>query len=707
MIRKLLLTVMFLAFHPIVAQQTLIQGRVVDSQNQSLGAANIYLEGTIEGAMTDDDGYFRFTTSHTGSLTLICSYLGYQTKSIALTLPEEGGVKLTISLRSQQIAGEMVMVTASSFSSGSEEGVTLTPLEVLTIPGAAADIFRAIQSFPGAQQVDEGAGLFVRGGDVAETAVILDGAYLKRPYRYESPTGGFFGTISPFLVKGTNFSSGGFSAQYGNALSGVLAMGSQDMPVRRQLTLGAGLAAWSGMLQLPIITEKLGVSFSGNYSDTRNLFELNNYQRDVTHFPTSYDFNSNGIWKYSQTGQLKLFLFRESNQTGIEVRRPGQSNIFEGDGVTELGNLQWKQTVGKKLLLTGNLAGSRFERQQKLGVLDLEIGESFDQARLTAEYSFTNSSLQSGISLFENITRYQGDIPLEEGGNQSYRIDERYRNRQINAFQELRGQLSKRWQYAIGWRGEQHSLADTSVLDPRYSLTFTATPQWKVVFSGGRYHQLPSLDYFDANYGNARLSPQRSWHSIAGVVFESDNYMMRIEGYYKNYSQLVRENSDRTFSSDGDGYSRGIDLFLKRDHPRYSGWISYSFLQSRRNWLTAPSLSPTRFDIPHQLTIVSKFDFSLRWHAALSYRFATGRPYTASATTFLDNRVPDYHTADVSLNYLKSFFTGNVTVFYLSVSNLFNRNNIFDYLYSPDFSRREPVISTIRRTVYFGFSFSM
>lgn len=707
MTRKSLLIILFLSIHALVAQQTLIQGQITDSQNQPLAAANVYLLGTIEGAMTDDDGYFLFKTSVSGEYTLICSYLGYQNYSSSLLLPAADGVNLRITLKSDQVAGEVVMVTASSFTSGSEEGVTLSALEVVTIPGAAADIFRAIQSFPGAQQVDEGAGLFIRGGDVAETAVILDGAYLKRPYRYESPTGGFFGTISPFLVKGTNFSSGGFSAQYGNALSGVLAMESQDMPALRQLTLGAGLAAWSGMLQFPLYQDKLGLSMSGNYSDTRNLFELNGYQREISQFPTSYDINANGIWRYSATGQFKLFLFRESNQTGIEVRRPGRSEMFEGDGVTDLGNLQWKQTIGKRLLLTGNLAGSRFERQQNLGVLDLDISESFDQARLTADYSFDNVALLSGLSLFENVTRYRGDVPVEEGGDISYHIDARYRNLQTNVFQELRGQFSKRWQYVVGWRGEQHSLADTFVVDPRYALTFSASPQWTLVFSGGRYHQLPDLDYFDANYGNARLAPQKSWHSIAGVVYETDNYMMRLEGYYKNYSQLVREDSNRLFSSDGDGYSRGVDLFLKREHPRYSGWVSYSFLQSRRNWLTAPSLSPTRFDIPHQVTIVSKIDFSLRWHAAISYRFAAGRPYTSSLVTYLDSRVPDYHTADVSVNYLKSFFTGNMTVFYLSLSNLFNRDNIFDYLYSPDFTQREPVVSTMRRTVYFGFSFSM
>ena len=97
---------------------------------------------------------------------------------------------------------------------GDERGATLTSLEVVTTPGATANVNRAIQTLPGAQAVDEGTALFVRGGDYTETKVLLDGAPILNSTQLRTPTGTFTGTVDPFLLDGIFFSSGGFSARY-------------------------------------------------------------------------------------------------------------------------------------------------------------------------------------------------------------------------------------------------------------------------------------------------------------------------------------------------------------------------------------------------------------------------------------------------------------------------------------------------------------
>lgn len=71
------------------------------------------------------------------------------------------------------------MVTASAFTAANEKGMTLTAMDVVRTPVAAADLFWAIKIFPGVQQLEEGTGLFVRGGDVSETVVLLDGAVIN------------------------------------------------------------------------------------------------------------------------------------------------------------------------------------------------------------------------------------------------------------------------------------------------------------------------------------------------------------------------------------------------------------------------------------------------------------------------------------------------------------------------------------------------
>jgi len=252
-----------------------IQGTVTDSKSKPLAYANVFLVKTLEGGMSDNNGNFSFQSHAFGKHTLTCTYIGYDKFQQKIVLRPGETIRLNIELRQAAVKTRPITVQASAFKTADEEGVALTTMDVVRTPGAAADVFWAIKSFPGLQQVEEGAGLFVRGGDVSETAMYLDGALIQHPYKYESPTGGFFGTFNPFLLKGTFFSSGGFSSQYGNALSAALAMESHDLPARRQMGFGVGLAAESIFLTLPIIEDKLGISLSGNRSNTNMMFELN------------------------------------------------------------------------------------------------------------------------------------------------------------------------------------------------------------------------------------------------------------------------------------------------------------------------------------------------------------------------------------------------------------------------------------------------
>ena len=91
-----------------------------------------------------------------------------------------------------------------------------------------------MQTLPGVQNVDEGTGLFVRGGDVSETKVLLNNIVMLSPYNYETPTGNFTVTVNPFLLDGIFFSSGGFGARYGNILSGVADLRTAGRPAAEQ-----------------------------------------------------------------------------------------------------------------------------------------------------------------------------------------------------------------------------------------------------------------------------------------------------------------------------------------------------------------------------------------------------------------------------------------------------------------------------------------
>ncbi len=394
----------------------LIEGTVKDEIGVPLQYANIFIEGTLIGGTTGDNGKFSFNVYNPGKYTIVATYVGYMEFRKEIDLNTHDSFQFNIILRAKENELQPIIVTASNYTSGDEKGVTLSALDVVKTPGAAADIMMAIQTYPGVQQVDEGAGLFVRGGDVSETAVIVDGAYLLQPYRFESPNGGFFGQMTPFLLKSTYFSSGGFGVEYGNSLSGALVMETHDLPQNRQFDVGIGLAAYSSRMKMPLIENKLGISFSTNLTNTDLMFKLNNHKKNnkFSNHPNARDANLSIFYKYSRNGSLKLFLFDERDELGVEVEQPDQqARFFNGNSKSRLSNLSWKHFANSRMLLTGNFGVSTHDNTSTLATLDLDTEQLLYQGRLSGFYDITNRlQWNVGLEYFRNENKIHGIVPL-------------------------------------------------------------------------------------------------------------------------------------------------------------------------------------------------------------------------------------------------------------------------------------------------------
>ncbi len=684
-----------------------ITGRVTDSRGTPLAYANIFLQGTMLGTASDEQGYFTLRADRGGTFTLVCSYIGYRTFTRELQLRSDTVLTVAIVLKEASLPSRDVTVTASSYTASDADGVTLTSLDVVRTPGTAADIFWAVKSFPGLQQVEEGAGLFVRGGDVSETAVFLDGALINHPYKYESPTGGFFGTFSPFLLKGTYFSSGGYSAKYGHALSGVLAMESQDLPAKQRIGLGAGLAAQSAYLAIPIISGTFGVSFSGNLSNTKQMFILNRTDKNFSRYPASFDINVNTVFKPNKASRLKLFLFRQDDEVGLEVDNPDYSTYFRGDGSNRLYNLQYTTLTAGNILISANAAVSNFISGTQLGVLNLKTRDKLLQSRLSTQAILTDRlSLLAGLEFFRMITRISGTVPLiPEDVNPeapSMLIDTDYSSDRIAGFTEITIITPFGFTLIPGLRYEKESVSQVRHIDPRISAVFPLFHHCSLTGAAGVFHQNPRPENFDPYVGNPLLTPMKSTHAIVGIVYEKNETLIRIEAYNKNYSGLLLNDEESNLVNQGYGYARGLDLFIKNRLGRFSGWISYSYLDAARKWRDLPVLTSPYFDITNNITAVITADLPWHFSAGMSCRYATGKPYSPAADQYHTERVPDYQKMDINLSWLYSFTGKDMTIFYAAVSNLSGRINIFDYKYSADFQRREAVKSSFGRSVYFG-----
>ena len=709
-----------------------VQGRVVDESGIGLSFVNVFLAGTTDGAATDRIGHFQFASRHLRRQQLTATMIGFEPATRFIDLAADDTITVHIVLWEALIELVEAIVTASTYVTGEDETVTLQSLEVITTPGAAADIFLAVKTFPGVAMVDEGAGLFVRGGDVSETVILLDQATVTHPYKFESPTGGVFGTIPPFLVSGTVFSSGGFSARYGNALSGVLAMDSQNMPEQQTYAVNLGLAAASLGADIPIIPEKFGLRFTGNRSFTDMMFRLNGQHDNFTVTPRGSDVNLSLIYSYSSTGRVKIFNFMTEDRLGVVVDEPSFVDVYWGRTNSSLHNVQWTDVFGHWFVRT-SASLSRYKARRHLGNLDLEPGDDTYKLRTDVEHDIdTYARLLFGGEYERTNNSFHGTIPFQDDvlnpEADVFSLAENYDGTRAGAYVEVEVKPMRRVVADIGIRTDYHTLAGGISVDPRVSVRYVLSKHTDLRLAWGRYHQFASPYEFNATSGNPSLEVQGARHLIVGISHERDMLMVRIEAYAKNYDNLVLRHPVLNFTNDGEGHACGLDVFFKYGaflRTRFNGWVAYSFLQSCRvqprdlGSDVVYESGPSPFDITHNLSIVAKMRLIGFLSGGLTFRHATGRPVTpvvgalpaGSGNYYLpidgpvgSERLPAFRRLDAQISYYLPFKNGHNATFYLAVSNVFNRANVLDSDYSVDYEKRTERKTNFRRFVYFGIA---
>jgi len=161
---------------------TTVNGKVTDGKGAPVTGANVTLKNTYDGASTDANGAFSFSSSETDSQTLVISYVGFETQQQRIYCH---GTSVQLNVKLKEVINELnvVVVSAGSFEASDARRVTiLSPLDIVTTAGAAGDTYGALQTLPGTQQVGSETGLFVRGGDASETKTFIDGVSIANPY---------------------------------------------------------------------------------------------------------------------------------------------------------------------------------------------------------------------------------------------------------------------------------------------------------------------------------------------------------------------------------------------------------------------------------------------------------------------------------------------------------------------------------------------
>ena len=179
----------------LTSAQTLITGKVKDLKGRPLNGASIAIKDSYDGATSDSTGAYAFKTAETGNKILLVTSIGYKLTELQINITG-ATIKSDIILKEEPNELTAVVITAGTFEASDTKRTTvLNPIDIVTTASANADITSAIRTLPGAQQVGENGGLFVRGGTAEETKVFIDGTVVNN----------FFLSVSRILHSAAGF----------------------------------------------------------------------------------------------------------------------------------------------------------------------------------------------------------------------------------------------------------------------------------------------------------------------------------------------------------------------------------------------------------------------------------------------------------------------------------------------------------------------
>jgi outer membrane cobalamin receptor len=678
---------LFVAFSS--TAQNSISGKVTDAKGKVIVGANVYLDGTYDGSTTDENGEFSFKTDETGTQTLIVSYISYETFTIVGDVSYMSALELK--LREDINALDTVVLSAGTFSAGDNSKVTvLKPLDVVTTASALGDFVGALQTLPGTTVVEEDGRLFVRGGEAEETQIFIDGIRVFTPYTPSTNNTPTRGRYSPFLFDGITFSTGGYSAEYGQALSSVLLLNTIEEPDQEKTDIGImSLGATLGNTQ-KWSTSSLSVNASYiNLAPYVALFpDRNEWHKPYETFSGEAVFRQkfeNGLLKvYTAFDAANFELTQEDINYDEGVRfKLKNNNLYI--------NSSYKGMLNEKWTIFGGLSYTHAKNDVELMDSDILATENSVHAKLTFK-NFISSRFKLNFGVEYFATNFNEDYSEVSVPNESYG----YNNNISAVYIEADIFLSKKLAFKTGLRAEYSELFKDFTISPRVSFAYKTSAKSQVSLAYGDFYQNPTSDILKFNHN---LTPQKTSHYILNYQINDDGQIFRAEAYYKDYDNLVKYDTDfasfdSNYNNTGSGFSKGIDLFWRdsKSIKNIDYWLSYSYLDSERDYRNFPMAAQPNFVNTHNISVVGKY-WIADWKSqvGMSYGFATGRPYTnPNVAGFLNEKTKAYNSLSVNWAYLIS----QQKILYFSINNVLGFKNTYGYQYAdvPDinnnFARR-------------------
>ncbi len=728
-------------------QNGVIRGFVFDKESgEAILLAHVYLQNTSLGTVSGEDGYYILNRIPKGEYIVICQSLGYKKVELSVAISEDKVASINIHLDQSSIQLEAAVISAKGMERKSRVQLSqmrLTASQISKIPtfGISPDLAQYVQILPGVvSSGDQGGQLYIRGGSPVQNLVLMDGIPLYNPFH----SMGMFSVFDTDLINNANIATGGYPAKYGGRISSVMDISLRDgnknhLAGKVSLGMMSANTSLEGPVRFSKKAEPITFLISGKYSYLDKTASYLNPKIEKNSLPFSF---SDLVSKLSYKGKSGSRLSATGFHFTDKVRfSEDQTYQWSNYGVGLQAVILPSSSVG---LIRTNLSYSKYslnleellDNSRYSEVEDIKVGMEFIN-------QFGKHEMTMGVQVLGVHTDYYNKNTF------GYSLDENNDVTDLAAYLSFQFNYEK-WLIQPGVRMNYFASLGTIMPEPRFGLKYLINKNFRLKGGGGFYSQnlisgksdRDVVNFFSgflmdpSNIANAtgpKKLPHRlqtSWQGIIGMEWDpTNNLMVNIEGFYKYFPQLISLNSNKKFDGEMDhwdipmvyyedfitetGDAWGIESLVQYEKKRVYLWLAYSFSISNR--FDGLQYFHPHYDRRHNLNLVGSYVLgkNLNFKIMARWNYGSGFPFTPtnalyeklrlSETSSWDvinengligmnfgeynsARLPNYHRFDLTFKYLHHFSDRHSLEAIFSVTNVYNRDNLF-YFSREDYRR--------------------